>query len=262
MSFLDRLRAQEERFGPICVGADPHGSILVDWGLSDSVSGLAEFNRIFTEAFAGRVGSIKPQVAFYERFGSAGLAELEKLIASFRDAGTLVIADAKRGDIGSTMTGYGLAWLGDGPLGSDAVTLSPYLGVGALAPAFEMLGEDRGAFVLALTSNPEGASVQGGSPAVAQTILKELGEWNKELGGAIGAVIGATAQERITTWGIDVSVLGGAILAPGVGAQGASLADARALAGSLDLVVPISRGILRHGPDPERLFAAYEKESK
>lgn len=259
MTFAARLRANQDTFGPVCVGADPHASILEAWGLPDSPAGLATFSDIFTEAFAGCVASIKPQVAFFERHGSKGLAVLETMIGAFREAGTLVIADAKRGDIGSTMMGYAQAWLGDGPLGSDAVTLSPYLGVGALAPALEMAGEnDRGVFVLGVTSNPEGASIQGaGSPAVGQLVLDELGEWNDRIWpgqtGSIGAVIGATAGQRLADWGVSVDSLHGMILAPGVGAQGATVAQAQALAGTNLLCIPLSRAILSAGPDVVRL---------
>ena len=259
MTFAQRLAANQEKFGPVSVGADPHASILEAWGLEDSVRGLAAFSEIFTEAFCGSVASIKPQVAFYERHGSQGLAVLEKMIADFRTAGTLVIADAKRGDIGSTMAGYADAWLGDGPLGSDAVTLSPYLGVGALASAFELAAlNSRGVFVLGVTSNPEGASLQGaGSPPVAQRVLDELGEWNTRLwpntAGSIGAVIGATAGPRLAEWGVSVDTLRGMILAPGVGAQGATVQEAEALAGENLLCIPVSRAILRAGPDVELL---------
>ncbi|WP_182354719.1 orotidine-5'-phosphate decarboxylase [Flaviflexus huanghaiensis] len=259
MTFAERLAAAQETFGPVCVGADPHASILQAWGLPDNPAGLARFAEIFAGAFAGSVASIKPQVAFFERHGSAGLAVLENLIGTFRDAGTLVVADAKRGDIGSTMEGYAQAWLGQGPLGSDAVTLSPYLGVGALAPAFERAAENnRGVFVLAVTSNPDGASIQGaGTPPVAQRIIDELAEWNERLwpgrAGSIGVVIGATAGPRLTEWGIALDHLHGPILAPGVGAQGATRAQAEALAAGNPLIIPVSRAVLRSGPDMSSL---------
>lgn len=263
MSFHENLAARQDAFGPICVGLDPHTHILTRWGLPDTVSGLAEFSAIMAEAFAGKVASIKPQVAFFERFGSAGLAVLEETIGTFRDSGVLVIADAKRGDIGSTMAGYASAWL-ESPLAGDAVTLSPYLGVGSLAPALEKAHErGKGVFVLALTSNPEGASVQGsGSPVLAARILAELGDINERLWGgpgSVGAVVGATTLPLIDAWGIDTSVLRGPLLAPGVGAQGATVAEARRVAGDNLLVIPVSRAILGAGPDPENLRRAYSE---
>lgn len=255
MTFAERLAAAQKRFGPICVGADPHDSILRDWGLEASPAGLASFCDILIEAFAGRVSSTKPQVAFFERYGSAGLAELERYMQAMRAAGTLVIADAKRGDIGSTMAGYAEAWLGEGPLAADAVTLSPYLGVGTLRPAFELAkANDRGVFVLAVTSNPEGVQIQGsGTPTVAAHILDELRRFNDELWpgmtGSIGAVIGATAEDRLISWNLDIDVLRGIVLAPGVGAQGANVDDALRVGGKNLTCIPLSRALLRAGPD-------------
>ena len=144
MSFGARLRVALDTHGPLCVGIDPHGALLRAWGLDASASGAREFGLRTVEAAAGRVGIVKPQVAFYERYGSAGFAALEDVMAAARTAGLLVIADAKRGDIGTTMDGYAAAWLVPGaPLECDAVTLSPYLGTdalhGALSTALETL---------------------------------------------------------------------------------------------------------------------------
>ena len=135
-------------------------------------------------AFADAAALVKPQVAFYERFGSAGYAVLEETIGDLRSAGCLVVSDAKRGDIGSTMAGYATAWLADGsPLLSDAVTVSPYLGVGALRPALELAEETgRGVFVLAATSNPEAVELQSSTGAngrsLAQVIVDEVAGYN------------------------------------------------------------------------------------
>lgn len=258
MTFSERLIERTAQYGPLCVGIDPHASILKAWGLDDTPEGLARFTSIILETFT-EVTSVKPQVAFYERFGSAGYVQLERLIGTMRDRGVLVIADAKRGDIGSTMEGYSHAWL-TGPLESDAVTLSPYLGVASLKPAFELCSAlGKGAFVLGITSNPEGASLQ---EQVSQDVLNEIGHWNSQLWdgpGSIGVVIGATASDRLQAWGIDTTVINGPVLAPGVGAQGASIEDARRVAGPHPLIVPISRGILKAGPEPDKLWAAYEE---
>ena len=164
--FGRRLAHAMETAGPLCLGVDPHPGLLRQWGLSDTPAGLEAFSLTALEAAVGpegpRVAAIKPQVALYERHGSAGLAALERLLAAARDAGVLTIADAKRGDIGSTMDGYAAAWIADAsPLAADAVTLSPYLGFGTLVPTIRAAHEaGRGVFVLALTSNPEGREVQ------------------------------------------------------------------------------------------------------
>lgn len=160
--FGARLRRTMDERGPLCVGIDPHASLLTEWGLNDDIAGLERFSRTVVEALADRVAVLKPQSAFFERFGSRGIAVLEKSVEEARAAGALVVMDAKRGDIGSTMAAYAESFLRkDSPLFSDALTVSPYLGYGSLAPAIELARESgTGLFVLALTSNPEGGEVQ------------------------------------------------------------------------------------------------------
>ena len=175
--FGTRLRAAMDQYGPLCVGIDPHASLLAKWGLPDDVTGLREFSFTVLDALGGKVAAVKPQAAFFERFGSAGMAVLEDIISYSRDLGTLCIVDAKRGDIGSTMEGYASAFLREGsPLAGDAVTLSPYLGFGSLKPAIDTAIENgRGVFVLCLTSNPEGATVQHAfNPAANQTVAAQI----------------------------------------------------------------------------------------
>lgn len=158
--------------GPLCVGIDPHASLLAEWGLGDDIAGLERFSRTVVEALADRVAVLKPQSAFFERFGSRGLAVLEKSVQEARAAGALVVMDAKRGDIGSTMAAYAEAFLRpEAPLFSDALTVSPYLGYGSLSPAVA-LARESGAelFVLALTSNPEGGEVQHAVRADGRTV--------------------------------------------------------------------------------------------
>ncbi len=133
VAFGERVRDALDRFGPLCVGVDPHGALLESWGLDASADGAREFGLRVVDAAAGRVGIVKPQVSFFERYGSAGFAALEEVMATARAAGLLVIADAKRGDIGSTMDAYGEAWLTPGsPLEADAMTANPFLGVRTL----------------------------------------------------------------------------------------------------------------------------------
>jgi orotidine-5'-phosphate decarboxylase len=155
MSFGTRLEQALAARGSLCVGIDPHPGLLSSWGLSDDVEGLAGFADICVEAFADSAPVVKPQSAFFEVYGSGGIAVLERTIAALRSAGALVVLDVKRGDIGTTMAAYARAYLDPAsPLASDAITVSPYLGVGALQPAFDLAVEhDGGVFVLALTSN-------------------------------------------------------------------------------------------------------------
>ena len=160
--FGELLEAAGQARGRLCVGIDPHPYLLEKWGLEPTADGLRTFSMRCVEAFSDTAALVKPQVAFFERFGSQGFAVLEDVLASLREVGCLTVADAKRGDIGSTMAGYADAWLGDSsPLRADSVTVSPYLGVGALGPVFSKAEETgRGVFVLAATSNPEARAIQ------------------------------------------------------------------------------------------------------
>lgn len=271
--FGRRLAEGMARLGPLCVGIDPHPALLASWGLTQDARGLAEFSARALEAVVDQAPAIKPQVALFEAHGSAGLAVLERLLADAREAGVLTIADAKRGDIGSTMAAYAAAWLSDdSPLAADAVTLSPYLGFEALRPALDLADRTgRGVFVLALTSNPEGASVQhvGGDSSVARRIVAAAAAENAAVApeeplGPCGLVVGATTGPALEELGIDLSALHGPVLAPGFGAQGASAEDLRTVfAGSLGQVLATSsRDILRHGPDQGRLREAVEATAR
>jgi orotidine-5'-phosphate decarboxylase len=248
--FGDRLRDAVAQRGPLCLGIDPHPELLSAWGLSVDVDGLRRFSDICVSAFSG-FAVVKPQVAFFEAYGSAGFAVLEHAIAALREGGVLVLADAKRGDIGSTMAAYAQAWAGDSPLAADAVTASPYLGFGSLQPLLETaLARGRGVFVLAATSNPEGASVQraqAGGRTVAQSIVDAAAALNRSAAtGSVGVVVGATLSDPP-----DVSALNGPVLVPGVGAQGGRPEALAGLGGALpgQLLPAVSREVLRAGPD-------------
>ncbi|WP_338892462.1 orotidine-5'-phosphate decarboxylase [Rhodococcus sovatensis] len=248
--WLDRLRAATSARGRLCVGIDPHPALLEQWGLPSNADGLEKFAEICVEAFVGEIAVVKPQVAFFEAYGSPGYAVLERTISVLRDAGTLVIADAKRGDIGSTMSAYAQSWLGaDSSLSSDAVTVSPYLGFDSLNETIALAeAGGRGVFVLARTSNPEGASLQQAittGRTVGQSIVDAGAAVNSNGSATVGLVVGATRDH-----GLDLSGFTGPILAPGLGAQGASVEDlAQIFDGSLKLLLPnSSRGVLRAGP--------------
>jgi orotidine-5'-phosphate decarboxylase len=264
-TFGSRLHRAVDQRGPLCVGIDPHAALLARWGLSDDVAGLERFARTVVDALADRVAVVKPQSAFFERFGSRGIGVLESIIRQSREAGALVLLDVKRGDIGSTMAAYGSAYMDpSSSLCADAITVSPYLGVGSLQPAFDLAATyGRGVFVLALTSNPEGPTVQHARAAdgrtVAQTVIDEISQLNvgAEPLGSIGLVVGATIGET----GHDLSKVNGPLLAPGLGAQGATPAGLRAIFGdSLPNVLPsYSREVLNAGPDEAALRAAAQR---
>lgn len=237
MSYSQALLGATASGPTVCIGLDPHPGIVANWGLGDDPAGLEEFVRISVGAVQeARAAAAKPQVALFERHGVAGMAALAALCGGLRASGVLVIGDAKRGDIGSTMTGYASAWLAPGgDFEVDALTVSPYLGVGALEPAFEMAREHhKGIFVLAATSNPEAGGLQSSvTPTgltVAGQVVAEVTAWREEhladQPAALGVVVGATLDQ--SALGLDLARTPDLpILAPGYGAQGASLSDVR-----------------------------------
>lgn len=282
--FGARLAAAMDEHGPLCVGIDPHASLLQAWGLRDDVDGLREFSLRVVDALGGRVAVFKPQAAFFERHGSRGLAVLEEVIAAARTAGpggpggagTLTIVDAKRGDIGSTMGAYADAFLADGsPLAGDALTVSPYLGFGSLAPAVELAAATgRGLFVLCLTSNKEGFEVQhartevsgqagpdgvpGGTVAALMAARAAVLNAGAEPMGSVGLVVGATIGDAVAATGTDLVAVNGPLLAPGVGAQGAGERELATTFGDArrNVLASSSRGVLAAGPDPDALVRA------
>ncbi|GEO95493.1 orotidine-5'-phosphate decarboxylase [Kocuria turfanensis] len=285
--FGARLARAMDAHGPLCVGIDPHPGLLEAWGLPRTAEGLRRFSLTVLEAAAGRAAAVKPQVALYESYGAAGFAVLEELLGRARAAGLLTVADAKRGDIGSTMEAYAAAWLEEGsPLAADAVTLSPYLGFESLRPALDLAARTgRGTFVLALTSNPEGRSVQhvGGAGSVARAVCSAAAAENaRVLAGAGGAeppagtaaaprtglgpcglVVGATVGDALAQLGIDLAGVRGPLLAPGYGAQGARAEDLPAVFGAAagQVLATSSRAILRRGPSVPALREAIERSA-
>jgi orotidine-5'-phosphate decarboxylase len=258
-----RLAEAKANRGPLCLGIDPHPELLRAWDLPATADGLAKFCDICVDAFSG-FAVVKPQVAFFEAYGAAGYAVLERTIAALRSVGVLVLADAKRGDIGTTMAAYAAAWAGDSPLAADAVTASPYLGFGSLRPLLETAAaHDRGVFVLAATSNPEGGTVQRATfdgRTVAQLVVDQAAVVNRSATGSgpgyVGVVLGATVFQ-----GPDVSALGGPVLVPGVGAQGGRPEALGGLGGAVpgQLLPAVAREVLRAGPSVSDLRAAAQQ---
>jgi orotidine 5'-phosphate decarboxylase subfamily 2 len=264
--FGARVRAALDARGPLCVGIDPHPELLAAWGLPESVAGLERFAMTVVDALANRVAMIKPQSAFFERFGSAGIAVLEQVLAAARAGGAQVLLDAKRGDIGSTVSAYARAYLDpESSLFTDAVTASPYLGYESLRPLLDTARRHGGGvFVLAYTSNPEGLDVQrsvdGRGAEVGARILAAIAADNVGVRplGSIGAVVGATV-DRVA---YDLAAVNGPLLAPGLGAaQGGTPAGLRAVFGdALRNVVPsVSREVLMHGPGRAALRRAADR---
>ncbi len=259
--FGTRVREAMSRRGQLCIGVDPHPSLLADWGLADDAAGLEAFAQTCVEALAADIAVLKPQSAFFERKGSQGVAVLERFIAAAREQGALVLLDAKRGDIGSTMQGYADAYLDQtSPVAADALTVNPFLGFESLRPVLDSAAaHGAGVFVVTLTSNPEGAQVQSARTAAGATVAAEIlaaiaaENAGSPDTGSVGAVVGA----NLAMVSEDLAV-NGPLLAPGFGAQGGTVDDIRRnFDGVLDLVLPTtSRDVLSAGPDVAALRAA------
>jgi orotidine-5'-phosphate decarboxylase len=255
LSFASRLRARLARFGALCVGIDPSSAILKAAGLPDRAEGALALGERILAAANYDLAIVKPQVAFFERFGAEGFKALEELTVAARAREILVLADAKRGDIDSTADAYGEAWFGARALRADALTVHAYLGLEALRGLISRaVSADAGVFVVVRSSNPEGEALQlaRGSDGrrVADRLADAITEWNARLApegpGPLGAVVGATCVDAPE---IVDRLPRSYVLAPGVGAQGASFVDvATRFAGAVDRVLPnVSRAVLANG---------------
>jgi orotidine-5'-phosphate decarboxylase len=252
MTFAARFLSTLTESGRLCVGIDPHDGLLDVWGLPRSAHGVREFGLRTVDAVAGRAGIVKPQVAFFERYGSAGYAALEAVLAAARAAGLFVIADVKRGDIGSTMDAYGAAWLTPGsPLEADAMTAVAYQGLGSLAGPLALAEQHgKGIIVVTATSNPESIPTQTAVRSDGRTVAGALVEDVRALPGTAALVIGATVE--LGDYGLEPSDFGEVpILAPGFGAQGAHLGDLARVFGvaAPHVAVHVSRDVLAGGPN-------------
>ena len=274
-SFGERLASQFEAGRHLCAGIDPHPQLLAAWGEHDDANGAERMGREVVAAAVGVAACVKPQVAFFERFGGAGYIALERVLSEAREAGLMVIADVKRGDIGTSFRAYADAWLRPGsPLEVDAMTVTAYQGFGSLSEALGYVAHDgKGLFVLAATSNPEARMVQAATQpdgqSVAAAMVADAHAWNVEHGagmphdrpavGSLGVVIGATLD--LADFDIDVRAARPGpslpVLAPGFGHQGAEVRDARRIFGTLGsaLLANESRSLLAQGPEalPERI---------
>lgn len=259
-TFSNRLAVELAAKRHLCAGIDPSAAVLEDWGLSDSASSAERLGRDVVAAAAGVAACVKPQVAYFERFGSAGYVALERVLADAREAGLLVIADAKRGDIGTSLAGYAEAWLTPGsPLEADAMTVVGYQGFGSLSAAFDLVrAHGKGLFVLAATSNPEAREMQlavrADGRTVAQSVVEDalsIDNPSDTYVNSVGVVLGATLQ--LSDFNIDVSSEPAKpalpVLAPGFGAQGAQIEDAKKIFGGLAwaMLANESRSVLAGG---------------
>lgn len=262
--FADRFDTLADLRSPLCVGIDPAPETLKAWDLPYSAEGVRVFGLEMVEALGDRIGVFKPQVAFYERFGWQGLKALDEVMRHIRSADALALADVKRMDIGHTLEAYAAAWIGpDAGIPADAITLGAYMGSGSLAPVVRRAAEHgAGLFVVVRSSNPEGTALQTARhedrSTVAEALADDLTAFNAPLLGAagsgpVGAVVGATVDDvepildRLRT---------ALILAPGIGAQGATMADVRSRFGraAARRTLPnVSRQIAHAGPSRQAI---------
>jgi orotidine-5'-phosphate decarboxylase len=248
-SFGSRLLEVFSERGQLCVGIDPSADQLNSWGIADTAAGAREFALAIIEASSEHVGIVKPQVAFFEQYGPSGLQVLSEVLAAAKQAGLMVIADAKRGDIGSSMAGYTRAWLAkEASFQADALTVSPFLGLESLRPSIDVaLENQKGVFLLAATSNPEARVIQsavGEGGTISNSVASFASSFDEAGLGSVGLVVGATVS--LGEVGIDASSLARTpILMPGFGAQGVDLSSAHELFGELtpNLVCSVSRSV-------------------
>jgi orotidine-5'-phosphate decarboxylase len=269
-TFAARLQKQIAAHGALCVGIDPSAALLKSCGLPNTAEGALAFGQRVLEASDYKLSIVKPQSAFFERFGSAGFKAMEELSALARSREVLVLLDGKRGDIDSTALAYAESYFGaETPLHVDAITTHAYLGLGALDPMLDFaVKHDGGVFVVVRSSNPEGRELQtarlANGETVAQALCREMTQRNQKYGsdpvglrggfpensslaiGPIGAVVGATCDDAAAT--VD-ALPTSFILAPGVGAQGATMADIRARMPNAHgrILANVSRAILANG---------------
>lgn len=268
MTFAARLKARIEQHSPLCIGIDPSASLLKSCGLPDSAEGALEFGLKLLRAVDYGLAIVKPQSAYFERYGSAGIRALEELTADARRKEVMVLLDVKRGDIDTTGEAYLEAYFGErSTFKADAVTLSPYLGLGALDKAIAYaVKNDGGVFVVVRSSNPEGEALQTARRAdglsVAESLCREITALNQGFAGdnpgPVGAVVGATCEDAAQT----VAAMPGAfILAPGVGAQGATFEDVQLrMPAARGRVLPsVSRAVLAGGTLPAEMRSTMER---
>jgi len=267
-SFAERFLDLAAKRSPLCVGIDPSVELLAQWGLPASAAGVGAFCDIMVEAMGERVAVVKPQAAFFEQFGPDGTQQLARLVRNVQARGALALIDVKRGDVGHTLDAYADAMIGpDSPFGGDAMTATAYMGFGSLKPLLDKaVARNCGVFVVVRSSNPEGRALQDARLADGRTVATALADditaYNNAVGmgvGPVGAVMGATLEGAATE---TLAHLPNALLlAPGIGAQGATFDDlARNFGPAAKRALPsASRSILGKGPSVASLTEAIER---
>ena len=241
-AFFKRLDSEQVAARSLlCVGLDPDPNLM-------PVKGIFDFNRAIVDATADQVCAYKPQMAWYEAQGSAGIIALEKTVEYIRSQAPdiQIISDGKRGDMGSTATAYAKAMFETWDF--DAATVNPYQGVDTITPFLQHPG--KGIFVVCRTSNPSSGQFQdlivsnGSGPTALYSVVAEAANsWDRS--GSVGIVVGATAPDELRLLRRDHPEL--TFLIPGVGAQGGDVRtaiEAGINRSGRGLVINSSRGII------------------
>lgn len=258
-----RLSDSMKEHGPICVGIDPHRRNLRDWGYQVSAEGAELFAMRMLQAVVGRCAAVKFMMPMFERYGSKGIAALERALYAARQLGLITIVDCMRGGLSTTLSSIADAYLKpDGPLYADAITLIPYYGFHSLNGLIEdALNEGHGVFIASLTSNPEAIDLQTSlrqqgeykGETVAYGIARAAQDYNDGFQGmgSVGLVVGATIGHQMNLNGMSTASFTGPILSPGYGWQGANSKDLEMVfAGTHgNVLVTVAQAIAAYGPD-------------
>ena len=268
-----RLKNAMAKYGPLCVGIDPHRKMLLNWGYKMDAQGAELFSMRMLQAMNGRAAAVKFQSSMFERYGSKGFAALERVLYSARQMDVITIVDCGHGGLSTTISALADAYFKpDAPLLTDAITLLPYYGARSMGGLInETLNNGKGVFIASLTSNREGASLQTAirqtgsyrGTTVAHGIAQTAQIFNNNTKGmgSVGLIVGATIGDWMNGGGIDLTSFTGPILSPGYGWQGAEANDLKTVfAGTHgNVLVTVSRSIASHGPDIGALSTATER---
>lgn len=267
-----RLSSSMAKYGPLCVGIDPHRQFLLDWGYNVDAEGAELFSMRMLQAANSRAAAVKFQTSMFERYGSKGYAALERVLYAARQMGVITIVDCLHGGLPTTISAIADAYFKpDSPMLADAITLLPYYGARSIRGVIsEALDLGRGVFVASLTSNQEGASLQTAirqsgeyrGKTVAYGIAQSAQKFNENVEGmgSVGLIIGATIGQWMSDSGIEPSHFTGPILSPGYGWQGAEANDLTTVFKGTrgNVLVTVSRFIAANGPDIIALAKATE----
>ena len=268
-----RLKNAMAKYGPLCVGIDPHRKMLLNWGYNMDAQGAELFSMRMLQAMNGRAAAVKFQSSMFERYGSKGFAALERVLYAARQMDVITIVDCGHGGLSTTISALADAYFKpDAPLLTDAITLLPYYGARSMGGLInEALNNGRGVFIASLTSNREGASLQTAirqtgsyrGTTVAHGIAQTAQIFNNNTKGmgSVGLIVGATIGDWMNGGGINLTSFTGPILSPGYGWQGAEANDLKTVfAGTHgNVLVTVSRSIASHGPDIGALSNATER---